>query len=80
MGMLVTHAFSEGGPYLDSDVVFGVNGSLMRAFFACDPSTAPDGCKMAECYVHLHYDFALRALPNLRDQGVSTRSNASTTV
>lgn len=75
--MLLTHALLEGDPYLDSDVVFGVKDSLMRAFIACDPgrAAAPDGRKMAG-----PYDFALKALPNLRDQEMSITSNASTTV
>jgi hydroxyquinol 1,2-dioxygenase len=57
---LVTHVFSQGDPYLDSDVVFGVKNSLVTDFVEHGPGVAADGRKMDEPYVHLHYDFVLK--------------------
>jgi len=56
---LVTHVFVEGDDYLDSDVVFGVKDSLIRAFAKKPAGIAPDGIERAAPYRHLHYDFAL---------------------
>jgi hydroxyquinol 1,2-dioxygenase len=56
---LVTHVFVDGDEYLDSDVVFGVKDSLIRAFAEKPAGLAPDGAEQKEPYRHLHYDFAL---------------------
>lgn len=55
---LVTHAFEEGDPYLDSDVVFGVKTSLVRSFEPRPAGDSPDG----RPHRHLHYDFGLKPL------------------
>ncbi|ASP83126.1 intradiol ring-cleavage dioxygenase [Sinorhizobium meliloti] len=60
---LVTHVFAEGDPYLDSDVVFGVKNSLVTRFVEHEAGTAADGRIMNRNYVHLHYDFVLKARP-----------------
>ncbi|APG86557.1 hydroxyquinol 1,2-dioxygenase (plasmid) [Sinorhizobium americanum CCGM7] len=57
---LVTHLFSRGDPYLDSDVVFGVKNSLVTDFVEHGPGVAADGRIMNQPYVHLHYDFVLK--------------------
>ena len=57
---LVTHVFAADSPYLDSDAVFGVKHSLIRAFEPQPPGTAPDGSEMAEPWRRLRYDFRLR--------------------
>ncbi|SDR63745.1 hydroxyquinol 1,2-dioxygenase [Rhizobiales bacterium GAS113] len=56
---LVTHVFVAGDQYLDSDAVFGVKDSLIRAFRECPPGQAPDGSKVDRPCFHLHYDFSL---------------------
>lgn len=56
---LVTHLFAEGDTYLDSDVVFGVKGSLIRRYDEHDGGTAPDGRSMPGAWLHLHNDFVL---------------------
>jgi hydroxyquinol 1,2-dioxygenase len=45
---LVTHVFREGGPYLDSDAVFGVRESLVA-----------DWVKQADGSYTLDFDFVL---------------------
>jgi hydroxyquinol 1,2-dioxygenase len=59
---LVTHVFSAGDEYLDSDAVFGVKNSLIRAFTHEQPGTLPDGTKTAAPWRHLTYDFGLKPL------------------
>jgi len=49
----------DGDEYLDSDVVFGVKDSLIRAFAEKPEGLAPDGTERRKPYRHLHYDFAL---------------------
>ena len=58
---LVTHVFVACDEYLDSDVVFGVKESLIRAFEPYPAGTAPDGRVLEKPYFHLHYDFGLKA-------------------
>jgi hydroxyquinol 1,2-dioxygenase len=56
---LITHVFSAGDPYLESDVVFAVKQSLIRLFTECAPGIAPDGRSVETPYVSLNYDFTL---------------------
>ncbi len=56
---LVTHVFVAGDEYLDSDVVFGVKDSLIRAFTGHPAGIAPDGSQSAVPFAALHYDFVL---------------------
>jgi hydroxyquinol 1,2-dioxygenase len=57
---LVTHVFVAGDPYLDSDAVFGVKDSLVRAFDQRPAGRAPDGRVLDQPYCTLKYDFALK--------------------
>jgi len=66
---LVTHVFVAGDKYLDSDVVFGVKDSLIRAFERCPPGRAPDGRMVSDGYFHLNYDFGLKQLASGADRG-----------
>jgi hydroxyquinol 1,2-dioxygenase len=59
---LVTHVFVDGDPYLDSDVVFGVKGSLVRAFEPREPGVAPDGRRLDRPWHRLTYHFGLKPL------------------
>ena len=56
---LVTHLFEKGGPYLDSDVVFGVKESLIRDFRRHQGEVTPDGKKVTCEWVSLEHDFVL---------------------
>lgn len=40
---LITHVFSAGGTYLDSDAVFGVRSSLIADWVEHPPGSYPDG-------------------------------------
>jgi hydroxyquinol 1,2-dioxygenase len=59
---LVTHVFSAGDQYLDSDAVFGVKNSLIREFAHHQPGTLPDGTKTSQRWRHLTYNFGLKPL------------------
>jgi hydroxyquinol 1,2-dioxygenase len=59
---LVTHVFSAGDQYLDSDAVFGVKNSLIREFVHHQPGKLPDGTETAKPWRHLAYDFGLKPL------------------
>ena len=59
---LVTHIFSKGSPYLDSDAVFGVKTSLIEPFVPQPAGTAPDGRVLAEPWRHLRRRFGLKTL------------------
>jgi hydroxyquinol 1,2-dioxygenase len=59
---LVTHVFSAGDEYLDSDAVFGVKNSLIRDFTRQPPGKLPDGSDIATPWRHLTYDFGLKPL------------------
>jgi hydroxyquinol 1,2-dioxygenase len=51
---LTTHVFRDGGPWLDSDAVFGVRQSLVKSW-----TTEPDGT------LALDYDFVLAPAPSI---------------
>ena len=59
---LVTHVFSAGDQYLDSDAVFGVKNSLIREFAHHQPGRLPDGTETGKHWRHLAYDFGLKPL------------------
>jgi hydroxyquinol 1,2-dioxygenase len=59
---LVTHVFSAGDQYLDSDAVFGVKNSLIREFAHHQPGRLPDGTETGKHWRHLVYDFGLKPL------------------
>ena len=56
---LVTHVFIAGDKYLDSDVVFGVKDSLIRALEAVPSGRTPAGHEVRDPVKLLHYDFVL---------------------
>ncbi len=56
---LITHVFRDGGPYLDSDAVFGVRSSLIVDWVRHEPGRAPDGSMQAVPYYTMDYDFVL---------------------
>ncbi len=58
---LVTQIFAENDPYLDSDAVFGVKDSLVKAFAQQPAGQAPDGRHMETPYRYFNYDFGLKA-------------------
>ena len=58
---LVTHIFSAGDPYLETDAVFAVKQSLIQKFEECPAGVAPDGRDIQTSYSKLHYDFVLPA-------------------
>ena len=56
---LITHVFSDGDPYLDSDAVFGVRSSLVGDFVRHPSGTAPDGSVQPTPFHVLNFDFVL---------------------
>ncbi|MEJ8857613.1 intradiol ring-cleavage dioxygenase [Variovorax robiniae] len=56
---LITHVFSDGDRYLDSDAVFGVRSSLIGDFVRHPPGLAPDGSEQASDFHVLDFDFVL---------------------
>lgn len=56
---LVTHVFSKGDEYLDSDAVFGVRSSCVGNYIRHEPGTAPDGSRVAGAFYTLDYTFRL---------------------
>jgi hydroxyquinol 1,2-dioxygenase len=56
---LVTHVFIAGDQYLDSDVVFGVKDSLIRALEILSSGRTPAGHEVRGPVKLLHYDFVL---------------------
>lgn len=56
---VTTHLFVAGGPYLDSDAVFGVRDSLIVEFDRHEPGVAMDGRAMRRPYWSANYDFRL---------------------
>jgi hydroxyquinol 1,2-dioxygenase len=59
---LVTHVFSAGDQYLDSDAVFGVKNSLIKDFSHEQAGRLPDGSESPQSWRHLTYDFGLKPL------------------
>jgi hydroxyquinol 1,2-dioxygenase len=58
---LVTHLFTEGGDYLDSDAVYGVKPSLIVPMVPHDEPTYPDGTPAPARWYQMSYRFALKA-------------------
>jgi len=56
---LVTHVFLAGDQYLDSDVVFGVKDSLIRALDRQEAGTTARGNRVDTAMAALRYDFVL---------------------
>jgi hydroxyquinol 1,2-dioxygenase len=56
---LVTHVFLAGDQYLDSDVVFGVKDSLIRALDRQEAGTTARGNRVDTSMAALRYDFVL---------------------
>ena len=56
---LITHIFTAGDRYLDSDAVFAVKSSLITEFARHEPGTAPDGTAINVPYYTASYDFTL---------------------
>ena len=56
---LVTHLFMAGDPYLDSDVVFGVKDSLIRAVEQQPAGVTARGNSVDRSTAALRYDFVL---------------------
>ena len=57
---LITHVFRAGDPYLDSDVVFGVRGSLVADFVAHAAGQGPRASAVAGRYHTLEFAFVLQ--------------------
>ncbi len=57
---LITHLFRAGGPYLDSDAVFGVRTTLIVEWDRHEAGRAPDGSITDEPFFTLDYDFVLQ--------------------
>lgn len=60
---LITHVFRSGDPYLDSDVVFGVRGSLVADFKAHEAGTGPQAALAPSRYHTLEFEFVLSPAP-----------------
>ena len=56
---LVTHVFLAGDQYLDSDVVFGVKDSLIKALERQETGTTARGNRVETAMAALRYDFVL---------------------
>jgi hydroxyquinol 1,2-dioxygenase len=56
---LVTHLFPRGGPYLDSDVVFGVKQSLIMDLADHGPGIGPNGRDCPDGWKSLTHTFRL---------------------
>ena len=57
---LVTHLFTKGDPYLDSDAVFGVKDSLIVDFTKCESAEEAKKFGMQAPFYRGHYDFVLK--------------------
>jgi hydroxyquinol 1,2-dioxygenase len=57
---LVTHLFTKGDPYLDSDAVFGVKESLIVDFVKCESKEEAEKFGMPLPFYRAHYDFVLK--------------------
>jgi hydroxyquinol 1,2-dioxygenase len=56
---LVTHIFVAGGPYLDSDAVFGVKDSLVVEFADHPAGGTPDGTTLDTPWASVRFDIVL---------------------
>ena len=56
---LVTHVFRAGDPYLESDAVFGVRGSLVADFIAHEAGSGPKASATSGRYHTLEFEFVL---------------------
>jgi hydroxyquinol 1,2-dioxygenase len=65
---LTTHVFLAGDQYLDSDVVFGVKDSLIRALEHQDAGTTARGNHVDRPVAALRYDFVLADTKATRDK------------
>jgi protocatechuate 3,4-dioxygenase beta subunit len=59
---VTTHLFVEGSPYIDSDAVFGVKDSLVRAFAEIDDPARAQGLGLPNPFRAVHFD--VRLLPD----------------
>jgi hydroxyquinol 1,2-dioxygenase len=66
---LITHVFSDGDRYLDSDAVFGVRSSLIGDFVRHPPGRAPDGSEQSTHFHVLDFDFVLEPVVQASRQG-----------
>ncbi|MDF2823525.1 MAG: catechol 1,2-dioxygenase [Mycobacterium sp.] len=57
---LITHLFSRGAPYLDSDAVFGMKPELVVEFAHREPGPTPDGGTSEVPWRLAHFDFVLQ--------------------
>lgn len=60
---VTTHLFVDGSPYLDSDAVFGVKPSLVRAFEQVDDLARAAEIGLPNPYRAVHFEIALEASP-----------------
>jgi hydroxyquinol 1,2-dioxygenase len=68
---LITHVFRAGGPYLDSDAVFGVRSSLIAEWIRHEPgSPQPDGMSSSTAFYTLNYDFKLYHVGSRTQQAI----------
>jgi hydroxyquinol 1,2-dioxygenase len=58
---LITQVFLRDDPYIDCDVVFAVQDSLLADFVRHEPGVAPDGTTVDEPFVTLDWTFILAA-------------------
>jgi hydroxyquinol 1,2-dioxygenase len=65
---LVTHIFLAGNQYLDSDVVFGVKDSLIRALDRQEAGTTARGNRVDTAMAALRYDFVLADVSDARPE------------
>ncbi len=65
---LITHVFKEDDPYLDSDAVFGVRGSLITDFKFHESGPAPDGQDVGVSFYSMNYDFLLAPVEEKNEQ------------
>lgn len=70
---LVTHIFSDGDEYLDSDTVFGVRSTCIGKFLRHLPGTAPDGTVLNEPFYTMNCDLVLDPIPQSDGAGATAR-------
>lgn len=59
---LITHVFTDGDEYLDSDAVFGVRSSCIGRYRRHAAGSAPDGARMSVPFYTLDTSFTLQPL------------------